>query len=152
MAWTYDLSKLSDATLGPRYQVRFLVQDTNTNRQLVQDEEIDWTLSQAANVYTAAADICDSLVARAAGVQTRKVGDLTLTYDPKFYRELAATLRARGASDQIPFFGGQSISGKEANQNDTDAVSPAFAIGLDDNPAAPSPSTLAPTSPLVRVP
>jgi hypothetical protein len=151
VAWNYDPAKINDPTIGPRYQVRFLIQDTTSTRPLVQDEEIDWLLTQESNVYNAAAAACESLVARSAGVLNRKVGDLTIAYDPKFYRELAITLRARGASDQVPFFGGQSIAAKAANQQDTDAVVPAFAVGLDDNPSAPAPATIAPT-PLTQVP
>lgn len=135
MAWTYS----SDFTTT-RDQVRFLIQDTQTARQLVSDAEIAWVVSTEANVYMAAALLCDALVAKAGNIKTKVVGDLRLTYDPSYYRGLAAALRARGAGHQVPFAGGISISDKLEQQSDTDAVQPrAFRTELD-NPRADQPS------------
>jgi len=159
VAWTYDPTLFQSttpgqypgSTQGDRYQIRFLIQDTISTRPLMQDEELDWLDTVESNVWMAAAAACESLVARSAGVQNRKVGDLSLTYDPKFYRELAVSLRARGAGNQVPYFGGQSISDKIATESNPDAVVPAFAVGLDENPAAPRPAVISP-SPLTSVP
>lgn len=146
--WSYDATNLGSTTVGyygtvtqgQRWNVRLLILDTDTNRQLFQDEEIDWQLTQEMNVYATAASLCDILVARARGVRGKKVGGLNIQYDPIFYRELAGRLRARGAGYQIPYAGGISVSDKLAATSDTDAVQPAFARGIEDNPWAPAPS------------
>lgn len=148
MAWTYDPAQVGT---DPLFQVRFLIQDTVSTRPLCQDEELNFLIANEANVYMAAAAACDSLVARSAGVQSRRVGDLALTYDPKFYRSLGATLRARGMSHQLPSAGGLSVADKIAQASDSDAVRPSFVRGIDENPGAPQPSGISP-NPLGRPP
>lgn len=158
MAWTYDVTKFNDttasssyppATIGVRYQVRLLIQDTNTNRQLLQDEEIDWLQTQDSNTYGIAASCCDVLVGKGGTIKSKTVGDLSLTYDVAFYRGLAGTLRSRALSAQVPYCGGISITDKIAQQADTDAVQPNFAKGMENNPGAPTPAITSP-NPLVR--
>lgn len=159
MAWTYDFSELdstaegtySGSTVGARYAIRLLIQDTNTNRQLFQDEEIDWMQTQEANAYMTAAALCDMLVARAGGVKSKAISRLKLTYDVQFYRHLANQLRSRGLTHQSAYAGGISIADKLALQSDSDWVPPAFPRGLDDNPAAPAPATPS-TNPLTDIP
>lgn len=150
MAWTYDPTKFNDATpsgtyppstLGQLMQVRFLVQDTQTARQLLQDDEIYWLLTTESNIFMTAAACCDSLVAKAGSIHSKAISEFRITYNSEYYRALGATLRARGAFHQMPYAGGISISDKEAQQANTDWVPPAIARGLDDNPAAPSPAT-----------
>ena len=163
MAWSYNAAQFTSptvspyyapATVGVRYQIRFWIQDTVASRQLLLDEEIDWTQTTEANVFMAAAACCDLLVAKAGSVKTRKVGDLEITYDPAFYRALAGTLRARGASGQVPYAGGISISDKIAQENDPDWVPPLSFRGEFNNPSAeqPTPSTNSSMNPLVNQP
>ena len=162
MAWSYDSSQFLSttpgiyppATLGTRNQVRFWIQDTQSARPLLQDAEVDWAITQEANVYMAAAACCDLLVAKAGNVKMRKVGDLELTYDPQFYRALADTLRARGAGHQMPYAGGISIADKIAQENDPDWVPPRMFRGEFDNPNAdqPQPGINTSTNTLTRTP
>jgi hypothetical protein len=142
VAWTYDVTKFTDgtagtyptSTLGLRYQIRLLLQDNQSNRPLLQDEEIDWLQTQEMNAYMAAARCCDMLIARAGSIRMKRVSELVLEYDPKFYQSLAFQLRARGMTYQMPFAGGISISDKLAQQSDIDAVVPLFFRGFADNP------------------
>lgn len=159
MPWTYDPTKFKDttpssnyppATLGQLNYVRFLIRDTNTNRQLLQDDEIYYILTQEANVFMAAAACCDTLVAIAGNTKQKKIGQFEITYDPMFYGKLANELRGRGAYHQVPYAGGISIADKQAQQDDTDWVPPAFARGMDDNPEAPAPQTSS-TNPLTTL-
>lgn len=141
MSWSYDVTKLQDGgtgaypntTIGVRYQIRLLLQDNQTNRQLMQDEEIDWLQTQEANAYMVAARCCDSLIARFGAVTSKHVGDLGLTFDPKFYKALATTLRSRGMTYQQVYAGGISITDKISQQQDTDKVVPMFFVGFGDN-------------------
>lgn len=132
MSWTYNPALPSE-----RDQVRFLIQDTNTSKQLFQDSEIDWVLTQEMNVYTAAASLCDTLVFKAGAVRAKKIGDFGITYDPSLYRTLGGSLRARGMGHQVPYAGGLTNSDKSTLQLDTDAVQPSISRGQSDNPAAP---------------
>lgn len=158
MSWTYDNTLFASttagtyvgSTIGERYQIRLWLQDINTNRQLFQDEEIDWTITQEANRYMAAAALCDVLIGRAQGVKSKKISEFQISYDPRYYQILAGQLRARGAGHQVPYAGGISISDKLAQQQDTDWVPPAVPRGLDDNPAAPAPATPS-TNPLTTI-
>lgn len=160
MSWTYDNTQFAStsagiypkSTVGARYQVRFWLQDTQSTRPLVQDQEIDWALNQYANVYMAAAALCDSLVAQAGNTKSRKVGELAIDYDPQFYRGLAAVLRSRGLTYQGPSVGGISVVDKIAAAADSDAVTPAFFRGEGQNPSAPQPAPGAVNPPLTTGP
>lgn len=148
MAWTYDPTQMlsttagtyAGSTVGMRNQIRFVVQDVQTARQLLQDAEVDWVQTLEANAYMMAAMCCEILVARAGNVKSKTVGPLSLTYDPEFYRGLAATLRARGMTNQMPYCGGISIADKVAQQDNPDWVPPRFFRGMFDNPGAQQPS------------
>jgi hypothetical protein len=56
MTWTYVGPATSD-----RDKVRFLIQDVETTRQLLSDEEIAWLLTEWADVYDAAANAAEVL-------------------------------------------------------------------------------------------
>lgn len=156
--WTYDPTKFNDtsagaytnSTIGARNQIRFLVRDTNVAKKLFYDEEIDWTYTVEANVFCAAAALCESLAVASGNIGKKKVGELSIEYSPKMYRDLAGQLRARGAGHQVPYAGGISISDKEARQANTDWVPAAIPRGLDNNPAAPQPATPS-TNPLTTI-
>jgi hypothetical protein len=145
MSFSYDPSLTED-----KDQVRFLVQDTNASKQLFQDEEIAWVLRTEANIYTAAAQLCDLLIAKAGSTRKKIIGDLSITYDVVFYRSLAGNLRARGAGHQMPYAGGISITGKQQQQGDSDATPPSVFRNLEENPAAPSVS-VPPINPLETI-
>lgn len=146
MSFTYDPALRED-----KDQVRFLVGDTNESKAKFQDEEIAWVLRTEENVYTASASLCERLVVAAGSVKSKKIGDLSITYDPMFYARLAGQLRARGAGNQVPFAGGISVSDKLRTQQDADNTAPSVFRRLDDNPAAPTTAPLPPVPPLEQV-
>lgn len=131
MSWSYD------ATLATEMdRVRFLIRDTDTDRQLFQDEEIDWLLTTEDNIYKAAATLCDQLVASRSGVSSKKISEFSITYDTKVYQQLAASLRARGGFNEMPYAGGISIADKAIMQDDSDALQPKIKRRLHDYPSA----------------
>jgi len=78
MSWTYDDSELDTETEeGRKNVVRFLVGDTNENDQQVSDEEVDFSLSETNNVYSAASYIAKNIAALYARRVTQEV-DRTL--------------------------------------------------------------------------
>lgn len=135
MAWTYN-----NPNNSPKDQVRLLIQDTTLSRALFQDEEIEWFLTQEMNVYMVAARCCNTVVVRFGAVKSRKVGDLSIDYDPDFYRGLAAEYRARGQSYQTPYVGGISVADKLAQEADPDWIQPRAFRGEFDNPGANQPA------------
>ena len=60
MTWTYT----GDPNVSDRDKIRFLIGDTDTNDQLVNDEEIEWALTEAGSIYQAAHDLCTQLELR----------------------------------------------------------------------------------------
>ena len=123
MSWTYS----GDPSSDDRDAVRFLIQDTDTNRQLATNEEIDWLLTQEVNVYTAAAAALQSVVNRQAGIGSKKVGDLSITFDFAAAEKRISDLRLRGRSSyEIPSAGGISVAEKDTNEADTDIPKPFF--------------------------
>jgi hypothetical protein len=133
MTWTYS----GDPSDSPQDTVRFLVGDTLSDEPLATDEEISWALSQNSNVYAAAAIIANSIstyLARLA--DTEEIGPIKVQYSNrvKAYDLKAKDLamKASTTSNVLVYAGGISVSDKETNKLDADAVSPSFSIGQDD--------------------
>lgn len=143
MAWSYDISDINDNTASGRLNsVRLLVGDTNTNSQKLQDEEINFFISQGLNdVYLAA-----SIAARAISTQFAGIGkvdfdgistDKSKVYE--YYNQLARRLEKQ--SKQIgstglgvPIAGGISISDMTSVEEDPDRLGSAFKTGQFRNP------------------
>lgn len=103
-----------------RDKVRFLAHDNIAGKMVMDDSEIDWVVSVSANIFMAAAEVAEGIFVRYERqmgpiVQTKKVGDLTITYDTKvitlkFYQDLAESLRRRGKAYQGPWAGGVDLN------------------------------------------
>ena len=96
MTWTYDGDPTQDRTA----EVRFLVGDTDQTDPLVQDEEIEFVLTQYVPVegspaWLAAAHVADGIAAKFARKADRSLGSLSISASQQrdHYRELAADLR-----------------------------------------------------------
>lgn len=80
MTWTYT----GDPNVSQRDSIRFLIGDTDTTDQLVNDEEIAWVLTDTDSIYQAAHDLCTVIAAKFARLATSKsVGDLSLSYSDR---------------------------------------------------------------------
>jgi hypothetical protein len=134
-----------DPSLSDRDAVRFLIQDTDTTSAHIQDEEIDWLLTEHSNVYGAAIMAAESVAtnyAKASGsgqVKSKTVGALSISYTDlaKEYRSITASLRRRLAlgigSGFIPYAGGISVADKDTQRQDEDWDAPSFSRKLHDN-------------------
>lgn len=102
MAWSYS----GDPATSSKDAVRFLIFDTDTNDQLLQDAEINWCITQAGDsVYQAAHDAAYAIASKFSRMATSKtVGDLSLSYSDraKAYFELANELLELGARREPP--------------------------------------------------
>lgn len=145
MSWSYSPSDLNTTTASGRLNsVRLLVGDTDSNDQLVQNEEILFGLSQANNnVYYAAAWVCRTIAAKFSRlVDTQLSGALSADYSTrsKQYQQLAVQIEAQGKKTSGKslgvFAGGLSVAAVTVVHEDPDRVKPSFTIDKFDNAEA----------------
>ena len=143
MAWTYDETDLvTTSTSGRVNVVRLLIGDTDTNDQLIQNEEIIFALAQANdNVYFAGSWAASTIAAKfSRRVTTKLDGALSSNYSDlaKQYKALSADLREQGQKYSMTSAsvraGGISKAVIDVNRALTDRPDPAFAKGQFDNP------------------
>ena len=175
MAWTYAGMPFLDPPTTQSYidSVRFLVGDTDTTDQQLQDGEIIGLLTQNAtstsngfttppgsvttfpvvgqsySVYEAAIMACTTLAAKYSRRVAMTVGDLSKSAGDmaKHYIELRKTLRvdAQRHNTPKPYAGGLLKSELENDETNDDLNTPQFSIGMDDNPDG-TPSVLGGTT------
>jgi len=77
MTWTYSGNPGASAL----DEVRFLIQDTDVNDQLLSNEELNYLISVYHDPYSAAVAAVVSLIGRASRQEeeSKRVGDLSLT-------------------------------------------------------------------------
>jgi hypothetical protein len=100
MTWTYT----GDPSVSDRDKVRFLIGDTDTTDQLINDEEIAWALDLTGDdIYQSAHDLCITLGAKFARLATSKsVGGLSLSYSDRssaFYAQADRLLHLASRRD-----------------------------------------------------
>jgi hypothetical protein len=140
MTWTYNLSLLATSKLA---QVRFLMGDTVATSPQMQDEEINFAITQRGSIYGAAADVCRALSAKLSREADTVDKDLRtmMSSRAKAYAARANALEIQGKvrGGALPYSGGISILDKVAQELDTDRVPPFFNRGMDTNylPVAP---------------
>lgn len=146
MPKTYAPQDISTDTL---MQVRFLIGDNVTDKMIMEDAEIEWLISQEANVYMAAAAACDAIALKIATTDTasgksgpilrKRVGQTDISYasasgrTSEEFKALGSMLRTRGSNYQMPFAGGISIADKDARE-DSDRPHDGFKRGMFDDP------------------
>ncbi len=134
MSWSYDPTDLNTTTASGRLNtVRFLVGDTDTNDQKVQDEEIVFSLSQTNDDVNAAASYVSRTLASkyASKVTIELDGQLKAQYSDlyKHYQSLADKLdyQAKKFGAQLGILaGGISKTRVGVVRDNTDRVQPAF--------------------------
>jgi len=127
MAFTYQIAQLGTT---PLYQLRLLLRDTVESGHRLEDEELAWVLSQAANLWLAAATAADLLLDRLethGTVVSKSVDDLSISYDRSALLEQRRRWARLGAGHQVPFCGGISVGEGQVLRDDTDWKHPAFA-------------------------
>jgi hypothetical protein len=143
MAWTYDETNLDTTTAAGRLNVvRLLIGDTDTNDQLIKNEEVTFALAQANdNVYFAASWSARTISAQfARRVTTKMDGALSANYSDlaKQYKALSDDLREQGQKYSMTSAslkaGGISNAAIDAAQALTDRPSASFSKGQFDNP------------------
>lgn len=118
--------------------VRFLVGDTNEDRPLLDDREVEWAISLNPNQNLAAATLADHLYGFFASKGDFKVGPVSKSYGKvaELFKAKAAQLRAEACKGAIPSFPATKISTKEVLILNPDLAQSSFSVGLTDNPFA----------------
>lgn len=131
MTWTYVLPPTT-----PKDQVRLLVQDTDAQDPLLQDEEITTFLTWYPNVYRAASRCADTIArqfARQAKLNIAREVDFDPAERNKQYAAMARTLE-----DEANKGAGGGGVGVCAGGIGATASAPAFCRGLLGTQASPS--------------
>jgi hypothetical protein len=134
MTWSYTIA---DLATSPKDQVRLLIGDTLSTDPQMQDEEIDYFITQRSSMYGAAAECCRSLQAKFSRSVDQTAGSSKTLYSQmaKAYGVKAAEFedKAAQAGAGLPYAGGISVTDKLNQQADGDRVQPQFQIGMEDN-------------------
>ena len=142
MTWSYLFPNVTPP--NDRDKVRFLIGDTVECDPLVQDEEIDYALSEQPDVKLAAALVLRSIAAKFTREVSITVGSVSVTNVAakaqnylKLAQEYDPSGVTMGGTIVLPRFGGLEVSEKETLDEDEDAVQPAFRKWDDDIPGGP---------------
>lgn len=136
MTWTYDNSPGTTTAAERRDFVRFNLGDTDTNDQLVTDEEIAAALAQASDgVFLATAIVARAIAAQFARASDISMGEGALAISDRAISEAFLELAKRmerqakkfGSVDiGLPAAGGLTLSELDNLDADTDWNEPGF--------------------------
>lgn len=133
MTWRYSYNPGYNA----KDQVRFLIGDTDHTDPLLQDEEIEWVLTQYNNTpMNAAIRCCESIIAKFSRLANESVGQVKIDFKQKAegYIKMQTVLKTRLATEDAgPYAGGISKSDKRSNNQNTDLVKPDFRKHMMEN-------------------
>lgn len=97
MSFSYDLSKLSDAALGPLMRFRLALGDTVQGEVHLQDEEINYFLSQYPDFWRACSEGAQAIANRYAHEASYSQGSLRKELGARatLWREVGASLSGK---------------------------------------------------------
>lgn len=134
MTWSYlD----TDLATNEKDQLRLEIGDTDVNYQLLQDEEIDWAITQERNFWGAAARCCEMIerfFMRKADVRLGRAMQVQYVKMSAQYKDMACALRRKSLGTVAPYVGGMLVTDKQAIAQDTNLVAPLFTKTMQENP------------------
>tara|TARA_Y100001938_G_scaffold148373_1_gene231902 strand:- start:3853 stop:4284 length:432 start_codon:yes stop_codon:yes gene_type:complete len=133
MSFSYSTSLTAN-----KDKVRFRIGDTDSNRPLLSDEEINAVLTDKPAVLPASIECVDAILAKIARDVDRNAAGITSSRSQAYnhYLELRKKLEREMVTESEMFVGGLSKSAKQSFEADSDFVKPSFDIGQFDNPQA----------------
>jgi len=132
MTWSYS----GNPSNSTQDAVRFLVGDTDTNDQLISNEEIAYFVSEFNNARRSASEAARAIAAKYARLMNRSIGGLSADFSAKYrqYLELADSLLSKEEMKPVALFiSGYTKSAKEAVELDSDRESTFSRKGIMDN-------------------
>ncbi len=139
MTWTYS----GDPASNNRDQIRFLIGDTDTNDQLLNDAEIAYELAEnSSGIYRTAAAALRAVIARGRFVD-KSVDGLSVSASQRAAQanELAEYYDRRTTRAVPIYAGGMSISEAQSYDDDTNIPPFQFEMGQFSYPSTGSTST-----------
>lgn len=124
-----------------RTTIRFLIGDTDTNDQLISNEEIAYIVTQQGSVNRSASECCRAIAAKFARNMSRSIGGLQADFAAKHRQYLAMAdnlLTKEETSPVSPFVSGYEIDKKQAREDDTNREKIFGRKGVMDNRRAAS--------------
>lgn len=134
MTWSYS----GDPGSSTMDEVRFRCGDTDTNDQLITNEEITWALTQFASTQLAAALVLRGLIMKLSRLVNNSVGGVSVSASDMArafadrVKELDPGGITAGSVSATISFGGLSITEKDNLLDNSDAVQPHFRRDQDD--------------------
>jgi hypothetical protein len=147
MAATYDASCATE-----KDQVRTLIGDTHSDMTdaYLQDETIEWFLTQEMNVYMAASKCAYAVFMKLSGggtLEDRKVGETRIKYQAAGrFKTLSDEMKTRGLTYQKPYAGGIYKSDRDAFWADNNKLKGNISHNFSRNPRGPGAATNSTTS------
>jgi|TARA_R100000655_G_scaffold1922_3_gene7232 hypothetical protein len=137
MAWSYS----GDPDSSALDAIRFLIGDTDTNDQLLANEEITWTNSQVTGsttstdaLYTVAYRCMVTIASKFSRLADQSIGDMKVDMSQKAEgarlqaKELKALAQSEGGTP-TPYAGGITVTDKDIDRENSDLVQPSFSQG-----------------------
>ncbi|MDE2096239.1 MAG: hypothetical protein KGL39_03270 [Patescibacteria group bacterium] len=134
MTTTYIPADLATSTL---YQVRFNLGDTDSTSWELQDEEIDWAITERGNAWGATAMCALALAAKYSRLTSLSADGVSQALQQKAvqFRLVAQDYQKKEALYCArPYLFGVSKSDMLATIQDSDRVPDIFRLGLNDDP------------------
>jgi hypothetical protein len=135
VTWTYDLT----TSIG---KVRLRIGDTDTNDQVLSDEEIATQTTATSSIDVAAMHCCELALAKFSRKVDRSVVGINSTRSQlvTHFQELLKILQrvAANAGGVVGYVGGIEQDRKDSAVADTNYIQPAFSVGSEDFTRAPS--------------
>lgn len=127
------------ALTASKDKVRLMIGDTNEDSVLLQDEEIDYFLTQNSSPTRAAVLCCRAISAKFARQADTTVESVSVNYSQKAqaYENMARNLEAQAATSGTiagPSATGISVAAMQAANEDADRPKPQIAEGQFTNP------------------
>ena len=134
MTWTYDNTVLATSD---KDAVRLIIGDTDTNDQLLQNEEITYYITLQGTVIRAASECARAVAAKYARLMSRSIGGLQADFGAKYrqYLELADNLARNEESAPVsPYLSGWLKSQHKTRMENSDRIPIFGRYGITDNP------------------
>jgi len=134
MTWSYDNTVLATSS---KDAVRLIIGDTDSNDQLLADEEINYYITKQGTVVRAASESARAVAAKYARLMSRSIGGLQADFSAKYrqYLELANDLARNEEVDPVaPYLSGWLKSQHDTRMQDTDRIPIFGRKGVTDNP------------------
>jgi hypothetical protein len=131
MSWTYS----GDPSNSNKDAIRFKIGDTLSTDPILQDEEINYLVSQTSSLDDAAYNACVSIVAKFSRLADKTVGKVKIMYSQraKQYKELADQLWLNAGIVVMPYAGGVDAVDEQNMNSDNSRVQPSFKKEAFDN-------------------